>query len=277
MFFIAAAAARVAITRHAPFEIVPRVRRTHDALRRWREARRRDSTTFYVLLTLVSIWLATGGPGGLWPQVYWLPGMNFIRVPSRFMVLAVLGLAVLAGIGFERLTAHATPKRSLLLATLVGALLVVEFAAMPLTTAPYRVEIPAVDRWLDHQLKPFAVAEVPLPNPRSLQEFELRTTTYMFHSTAHWQKTIHGYSGLRPPLHDELYAELTQFPDDTSLRALSGLGVNYVVVHTDLYPPGEWSKVEERIGLFQGWLKLEHVDGAGRVYSLVYPASQPAQ
>jgi hypothetical protein len=274
MFFIAAAAARVAIARHAPFEIVPRARRTHDALRRWWEARRRDATTFYVLLTLVSTWLAMGGPGGLWPQVYWLPGMNFIRVPSRFMVLAVLGLAVLAGIGFERLTARATPKRSLLLATLVGALLVAEFAAMPLTTAPYRVEIPAVDRWLDHQPKPFAVAEVPLPNPRSLQEFELRTTMYMFHSTAHWQKTVHGYSGLRPPLHDALYSELTRFPDDTSVRALLSLGVNYVVVHTDLYPPGEWPEVEERIGLFQGWLKLEHVDGAGRVYSLVYPSSQ---
>ena len=81
------------------------------------------------------------------------------------MILAMLGLAVLAGIGFERLTAGLTPKRSLIMATLVGALLVAEFAAMPLTTAVYRVEIPAVDRWLDRQPKPFAVAEVPLPNP----------------------------------------------------------------------------------------------------------------
>ena len=91
----------------------------------------------------------------------------------------------------------------------------------------------------------------------------------MFHSTAHWQKTVHGYSGLRPPLHDHLYSELRQFPDEVSLGALVHHGVDYVVVHTDLYPPGEWAKVEERLAGFQDALKLAHVDGAGRVYALV--------
>ena len=172
----AAAAARVAIARHAPFEFVPRLRRGWAMFRRWSEARRQDAVRFYLLLTLVSIWLATGSPGGLWRYVYWWPGMNFIRVPSRFMVLAMLGLAVLAGIGFERLTARLTPKRSLIMAAIVGVLLVAEFAAIPLSTDEYRVEIPAVDRWLDGQPKPFAIAEVPLPSPRNIGAFERRHT-----------------------------------------------------------------------------------------------------
>src|SRR5262245_26112138 len=61
----------------------------------------RRAVLFYALLTLFSVWLTLGPPVGLWPLVYWLPGLNFIRVPSRFMLLAILGLAVLAGFGVE--------------------------------------------------------------------------------------------------------------------------------------------------------------------------------
>ena len=91
----------------------------------------------------------------------------------------------------------------------------------------------------------------------------------MIHAMAHWQKTVHGYSGLRPPLHAELYSQLVSFPDEKSLSTLSDLGVRYVVVHTDLYPAGEWPIVEERIGRFPQRLHLEHAEGAGRAYSLV--------
>ena len=49
---------------------------------------------------------------GLWPWVYSWPGMNFIRAPSRFMILTTLCLAVLAGAGFERLAAAGPRRRS---------------------------------------------------------------------------------------------------------------------------------------------------------------------
>ena len=65
--------------------------------------------------------------------------------------------------------------------------------------------------------------------------------------------------------------ELTRIPRRQSASTRwSASACDYVVVHTDLYPPGEWAKVEERIGqVFEKWLKLAHVDGAGRVYALV--------
>ena len=233
-----------------------------------RRSTRRDATIFYALVTLVSIWLSMGPPVGLWPLVYWLPGMNFIRVPSRFMVLAVLGLAILSGIGFERLAARFDLRKRRVLAIAIGALLVAEFAAAPLDTDAYVVERPAIDRWLDGQPKPFAVAEVPLANPRRLGPWERRHTEYMLHATAHWQKTVEGYSGLRPPLHTKLYEQLTTFPDEPSLRALGDLGVAYVVIHTELYAPGEWARVEQRLSQFQDRLALEHVEGDGRVYAV---------
>ena len=111
---------------------------------------------------------------------------------------------------------------------------------------PFSINPPAIDRWLDTQPKPFAIAEVPAPSPGNLGELERHQTRSMFHATAHWQKTIHGYSSLRRPLHDRLYVELTGFPDATSLASLRGVGVTYVVVHTEDY--GErWPAVEEQI------------------------------
>jgi hypothetical protein len=199
--------------------------------------------------------------------VYWLPGMNFIRVPSRFMLLALLGLAVLSGIGFDRITARLRARTRSVCAAVCVLLLTVEFAA-PLQTVEYRVEIPAIDRWLDTQPKPFVVAELPLANPRNLGAWERWHTTYMLHSTAHWQKTIEGYSGLRPPRHEALYEALTTFPDERSLEALRDVGVTHVVVHTASYDPAHWQQVDARLASLQGWLTLEHTEGEGRVYRI---------
>lgn len=260
---------RVAIGRRAPFDVPARLARARQVFGRWAARNRQDPTIFYLLLTLFCVVLSLGTSGGLWALIYWLPGMNFIRIPSRFMLLAILAIAVLGGIGFDRLTVRVTRRKAVAAATIVGGLLVLEFAAMPLDTIVYPIEIPAIDRWLDGQPKPFAIAEMPLANPRNVGAYERRHTEYMLHSTAHWQKTVHGYSGLRPPLHFELYPQLALFPDDTSIDALLRLGVRYVVVHTDYYTPADWTAVEQRLKRFEGSVKLEHIEGAGRVYSLV--------
>ena len=56
---------------------------------------------------------------------------------------------------------------------------------------------------------------------------------------------------------------------NTSLRKfLKQVGVTHIVVHTDLYPPGEWARVERRIEAFQGALELRYADAVGRVYAL---------
>ena len=230
--------------------------------------------SFYGAIACVGVWLSIGPPLGLWPLVYWLPGMSFIRVPSRFTVLAVLGLAIVAAAGFDWLASRVAPRMRRGFAAGVTGLLVLEFAAVPLAVAPRRIDIPLADRWLAGRPAPFAVAEVPLPDPRAAGPFERRQTMYMLHSMAHWQKTVHGYSGIRAPLHDRLYVLLRSFPDDESLDELDRLDVRYVVVHTELYQPGEWEQVSARIDGYGGRLQLEHVAGTGRVYSLHPPAQQ---
>jgi hypothetical protein len=219
----------------------------------------RHALIYYGLLTALSLLLATGL---VWPYVYWLPGLNFIRVPSRFMILAMLGLSVLAALGVERLRA-ALPGVRTVVPIAAFALLFAEFVSIPFGHVPYQVTLPAADRWLDGQPKPFVVAEVPVKSSDRYQ------TAYMFHSMAHWQKTVHGYSGMRPPLHEVLYRQLQRFPDADSLNKLTELGVTYIVVHTDQYhEAGEWAAVEERLKLYEGKLLLEYQDRGARVYSL---------
>ena len=96
-------------------------------------------------------------------------------------------------------------------------------------------------------------------------------TAYMLHSTAHWQRTVHGYSGMRPPLHELLNRQLTKFPDKDSLESLAELHVTYVVVHISEYGPGEWPAVEERLRQYDSWLELKYQDGDARVYALRNP------
>ncbi|HVH27278.1 MAG TPA: glycosyltransferase family 39 protein [Vicinamibacterales bacterium] len=233
-----------------------------DAWTAWGAPFRSDPTALYFLLTAASVALALGPPYGLWQYVYWLPGFNFIRGSSRFMVLGLLGIAILAGIGFERLAALLKPGKRTVAAGIAVALMAAEFAAQPFST-PYQFEIPAADRWVAQQPKPFVVAELP-----SAGGYERFQTMYMLHSMAHWQKTIHGYGGIRPYVHSVLYEELDRFPDGRSLDHLTALGVTYLIIHTDMYPPEQWAGVSDRLASFADQLTLEYSDSVSKVYTL---------
>jgi hypothetical protein len=227
-----------------------------------RKPLRTNAALFYGLLTALTYLLSAGPPLGLWPLVYWLPGFNFLRVPSRFILLAVLGLAILSAVGFERLTSSASARARRIAAAIVVVLLIVECWSIPLQLDTYRVDIPAADRWIAAQRKPFAVAEMPVYPSERYQ------TAYMLHSMAHWQKTVHGYSGMRPKLHEVLFREMRRFPDEASIVHLLQLGVDYVVVHPEMYPPDEWKQVETRLAQPDRRLTLKYPGPGGRVYAL---------
>jgi hypothetical protein len=222
---------------------------------------RRD-VILYTAIALVGLVLAIGPPLSAWPYVYWLPVFNFIRVPSRFFLLTMLGIAVVAGIGFQHIAASRGARVRVTCAVVACVLLLAEFATIPLPVTAYRVESASVDRWLNMQAKPFAIVEVPVGATMRYH------STYMLHSMAHWQKTVHGHSSLLPLLHERLYAQLRNFPDDASVENLAQLGVRYIVVHTDMYLPGEWPSIERRLEQYADRLTLEYGDVSGRVYAL---------
>ena len=197
---------------------------------------RRNATAFYAVLTFGALGLALGPPYGFWQFVYWLPGFNLIRGSSRFMLVGLLGIAVLAGTGFDWIARNLSRQRRAALAAGCVLVLVAEYFAIPVGFQPNNLNIPAIDYWLDSRPKPFVIAEVPVLNLKTSVAFEGQETAYMLHSTAHWQKTVHGYSGWRTLFHEKLFAEMDAFPDDVSIASLNALGVTYVVVHTDSPP-----------------------------------------
>ena len=228
----------------------------------------RRELVLYGALAVVSVLLFIDGPLALWPWVYWWPGMNFIRAPSRFMILTTLCLAVLAGAGFERIAGRWKTAPQWAMTVVVALLMLGEFSAYPFAGTNYSAQPPAADRWLATQPTPFVVAEVPLPDPRNSGRFERFQTMTMLHSMAHWQKTVHGYSGFRAPFHDQLYLDMRRFPDAASITRLREVGVNYVVVHRGLYPPDQWPVVDASLAQSTE-LRIVHEEGGDRVYAVL--------
>jgi hypothetical protein len=240
------------------------------AVVRWRPDRQRlstDATGYFLVLALVALAMFVTWPIELWRYVYWLPGFNFIRVPSRFILIVILSLGMLAATAFEVLTRRLSGRKRIATAAITSVLFLAEYSSHPFAGVPFAIETPAVDRWLETQPAPVVVAEVPVPSRGDLGAYERHHTASMLHATAHWHKTVHGYSGIRRPLHERLYEEMTAFPDEGSITSLREVGVTHVIVHTDRFDAERWRDVESRLAQSPD-LELIHTDGAGRVYSI---------
>jgi hypothetical protein len=253
-------AGRCLMLRRAPFDPAVRLRWIADSL----TARRRDPTIAYALIVLFSVWVSIAPPSpywriGLWRFIYDWPVLNFVRATSRFTVLGLLALAVLAAVGFDRVSEHLRARTAPIAATVVVLLLIAEFAIVPLGVTPFRIEFPGAERWLAAQKPPFVVAEVPI---------SVSPTTYMLHSMAHWQKTVHGTARVIPAPNQILYEQLQHFPDESSVGHLQQFGVTYVVVHMDYYPAEQRAHLDEQLRALSSCLTLRYIDPESRVYSI---------
>jgi hypothetical protein len=225
---------------------------------------------FYWVLAALSLWASLGPPFGLYTALYrLLPGFDLIRVPSRLAILALLAFSVLAGAGAERLLARMRPALRAVAGGVLVLLLAGEFAQVPLRAPAYAIEVGEVDRWVAARPKPFVVAELPVAPPSDAVASARYNSHYMLHSMLHWQPTVNGYSGFVPPRHEMLFDQLTRFPDEGSVRALEGLGVNYVVMHRGDFGEERFARaVADAQTLFPTRLILEHEAEDGRVYSV---------
>jgi hypothetical protein len=236
----------------------------------WRRSRWRPPVWAwaYVALTVLCLWLAVGPPFGLWGWIYRLPGLSFIRVPTRFVIVGMLGLGVLTGVGFERLTRRVPPSTARWLAGVTAALLMAEFVVAPFHPIRYTMEIPDIDRYVATLPGRVAVVDLPLPDSQSLIVREERNSRYMIHSLGHFRPIFEGYSGIQPPGYQEAYWQLTTFPDERSLQTLARLGFTHAILHTSLIPSVERAQVEARFSAFADRVVPIATIGEGRLYEL---------
>lgn len=228
--------------------------------------RHRESRTSATLglagLASIALWLALGPAFGLYALAYsLLPGFDLIRVPSRFFLLTLTAMPALAALGLDRIRHRGVAWALVVLAT-------IECLPLP-WNAPHDPRLtPPIDVWLARQPKPFRVVELPIPLPDNSVRQARFHSVYMIHGAVHWQKMVNGYSSLVPPRHEKLYAELHEFPTEAGLAELERLGVNYVIVHTDMYQPDRWAEKERHLSGFADRIRLIQVEGEGRAYAI---------
>ncbi len=194
----------------------------------------RETLGFYITLAGLALWMSFGPKAGLYTVVFHvIPLFSWMRAPSRFAVVFVLALAMLAGFGVEWLVRRRSKAVILTIGAGLAVLACVELATfpLPLSTRP----IPAIYDTLA-KLPRGVVAEFPFYADR--QSYHAHTL-YMFYSTRHWQPMLNGYSDYIPPDFRRLATKLATFPDDESIAMLRARDARYVVVHRALYPDAQ--------------------------------------
>jgi hypothetical protein len=155
-----------------------------------------------------------------------------LRHTPRFNALAVLGCAILAGLGFSRWIGSSW--RGTVATIIVCALLPLEHWSA--TGYGMRTPDSAALRTAYANLPVGPVVDLPL-YPLTRRRY---WAAYPYLSTYHWNPVPIGRTSFYPPGHEYLAWLLSFFPDPISVSVLSRLGVTTAVVHPRVWP------VEER-------------------------------
>ncbi len=159
---------------------------------------------------------------------WFIPIIGKVRTWTRFGVIALFGMAVLAALGSEAwYRREILPKNSTILQRLawpvVIALVLFELWWAPLSMVTPVLERP-VDGWLRQQPGDEALIEYPLVN-----SFNGNQLVYTW---AHGKPIAHGYGLFLGFMLGRRYPELLTFPDQANLKRLSEWHVRYVLIDT---------------------------------------------
>ncbi len=232
---------------------------------------------FYLLVLLVSILLSMGpiihvyggdkviltglGPYSILHQLF--PGFDGLRVPSRFVIMVIFSVSILASFGVLKILAHVRSYSGKVVSVaLLSVFILIESASFPIPAPSVAVghNIPEVYKWLANQEGDFAIMELPLPG----QTKDLwKETQYMYYSTYHWKRLVNGYSGYFPTSYNYLYTEgMKDFPSDTSIGLLRQLGIKYLILHSAAYG-NDWEPIERELKVYAGTVRpVNHFDEA---------------
>jgi len=227
----------------------------------------RSSLMFYALAT-VAMFLLSFGPRPKFlgaPFMYqapygWLmmvPGVDSLRVPARFAMVALVCLSAAAAIAFARLTAPFQSRGRGVAAAIVIASILAEswITRMPLPDLPARL------RTLETLPPETVVLEIPLGDVD-------HDTAAVFGSIYHRHRLVNGYSGYAPGEYQILHRALDA-GDTSVIDVLASLAPLAVVVQESQDRADRWLKpLAEHPGV-----TMLAVESGRRIFSV--PQSQP--
>jgi hypothetical protein len=160
----------------------------------------------------------------------WVPGFSTLRGPFRFLVVTQLGLALLAGLGLERILAYVPSRMRWPLAIATGFATFVAYGplpALPLRAEPTGAEIPPAYRWLAEHGEGRALVEEPSP-------LFVESARRMYFSTYHWLPIVDGYGGYPPGTALHIHRITSRFPAPAALQELvDNVDIGWILVHRD--------------------------------------------
>ena len=201
------------------------------------------------------------------PTVHLKPLYDVLRVPCRLGVAGLIGLSLLAGLGWATAAASLAPlirKRVFRMAVgsaIVAAISVCMYAEYaghgppgalrrslagtrrrPLPSAYPIAPVPALSRpilqVLEHSRGP--LLEVPVGRGVPWPAFHAAA---MYRSTLHWRPLLNGYSSYYPAGFGERMTIADRLPDADALTTLRReTGLDAILVHLDLLRPAERSQ-----------------------------------
>jgi hypothetical protein len=242
---------------------------------------------FFLLLTFFGLLLSFGlndealGPALVpllkFSPYQWLYENIFvfqaIRVPGRFSVLVLLGLAGLAGWGTARLLTTRLVSSTRLAQSLVVILIIgiaIEYWSVPLIgqEIPAGQQIAPVYHWLQSETPPETVV-LELPYGGASEFF------YEYTSSYHWRRLANGGTGYTPPIYKELRQWFNAFPDPRSVDVLQQLGIDLVVLHPAAYSPEAWQQLQAELPLYLPAIERLHQVGDDLVLHIAPSECEP--
>ncbi|MBP1605717.1 MAG: hypothetical protein H6Q08_1091 [Acidobacteria bacterium] len=194
----------------------------------------------YVVATIVAVDGSLGVNGHVYPflrrHVFVYRGL---RVPARFGMATLLGVAVLAALGTARLArAIAAPfgrRGTAVLTMVLAAGMLGEYLVFALPMERLPTKAPAAYRWLAEQ-PGGTVLEWPLPGASALPGKEAR---YQYSSIFHWKPLANGYSGAYPTSYIDFIERMQRLPDQDTVGLLRDRSVRYLLIHTQQFDSRE--------------------------------------
>ena len=175
-----------------------------------------------------------------------MPGMTGMRVPSRFAVIFIAGLAVVAGCGAAIVLSSVRPSLRPVVLVLLLILIVADGWAVPMTVERYpgraRPEDRAVAEWL-RGASPGPVLHLPI------RTYNFQELNFQYATLLHGHPLVNGFSGYNTPLQAYLREPRSPLYDyerfTGTVRMLRRLGVRFVVLHR-----GDYNMTQQADGEF---------------------------
>jgi hypothetical protein len=245
------------------------------AVRRRTRARRQPWTGHFVLFSLVALagFVLTLGPragrrlSGFplpYDLLYRLVPAGAIRVPVRFFVLVLFGMAVAMGV----VLAAVRPR---LRTVLVGLSLLA--LGLDMVHAPFSILRPPPITNVNRTTAATTGGILALPTTEwdasgtVMISSIFRETIQEYLSTASFHPIVNGVGSLVPPFYIAEAAVVQAFPTPASMAAVRSWGVRSVIVQTTLVAGTRWKDTAARLDRWPG-VRLLAGDAEARLYDI---------